>query len=318
MIVHVNHSNIGRRLGNQILPLANMLALGADLGQSVMFPSFIPYASSFVGTAGGWSPCYSLTAEHGSSSRLIDSRQNVWRAFWFAARIGRALGVFRFEDWGVDRFLHLSTPETKEIMRKLGSRLILRGFYCIHDDALTLYGDQMRAFFALVPEMDRTVAECLASPRGEAEIVVGVHLRIGDYRDFLGGILHYRVDEFRELMNRIRGLFPKRRVAFLVCTNEPALLEEVAIDGVHRGPGGSVTDLYALASCDYIFGPPSTYSAWASFYGRVPRFVLPVRSVEERELGTLAAPQVTSFKVHQWGYGAYETFDPEARLVLRP
>jgi hypothetical protein len=28
--------------------------------------------------------------------------------------------------------------------------------------------------------------------------------------------------------------------------------------------------MYALASCDYIVGPPSTFSLWASFYGQVP------------------------------------------------
>jgi hypothetical protein len=29
-------------------------------------------------------------------------------------------------------------------------------------------------------------------------------------------------------------------------------------------------DLYSLARCDYVFGPPSTYSQWASFYGNKP------------------------------------------------
>jgi len=31
-----------------------------------------------------------------------------------------------------------------------------------------------------------------------------------------------------------------------------------------------VEDLYALAECDYIIGPPSTYTLWASFYGDTP------------------------------------------------
>lgn len=31
-----------------------------------------------------------------------------------------------------------------------------------------------------------------------------------------------------------------------------------------------IEDLYALSKCDYIFGPPSTFSMWASFYGEVP------------------------------------------------
>ena len=31
-----------------------------------------------------------------------------------------------------------------------------------------------------------------------------------------------------------------------------------------------ITDLYCMASCDGIIGPPSTFSQWASFYGKVP------------------------------------------------
>ena len=31
-----------------------------------------------------------------------------------------------------------------------------------------------------------------------------------------------------------------------------------------------ITDLYALSKCDYIIGPPSSYSQWASFIGDVP------------------------------------------------
>ena len=31
-----------------------------------------------------------------------------------------------------------------------------------------------------------------------------------------------------------------------------------------------ITDLYGLSSCDYIMGPPSSYSQWASFVGNVP------------------------------------------------
>ena len=32
----------------------------------------------------------------------------------------------------------------------------------------------------------------------------------------------------------------------------------------------NIEDLYALSLCDYILGPPSTFSMWASFYGKKP------------------------------------------------
>ncbi len=36
------------------------------------------------------------------------------------------------------------------------------------------------------------------------------------------------------------------------------------------GTGDLIEDMYALASCDYLIGPPSTFTMWASFYGKVP------------------------------------------------
>ncbi len=44
-----------------------------------------------------------------------------------------------------------------------------------------------------------------------------------------------------------------------------------------------ITDLYTLAQCDYIIGPPSTYSMWASFYGNVPLLKI-FSAVEEMSL----------------------------------
>jgi len=35
-----------------------------------------------------------------------------------------------------------------------------------------------------------------------------------------------------------------------------------------------ITDMYSLAKADYIIGPPSTFTMWASFYGSVPLLVI--------------------------------------------
>ena len=43
---------------------------------------------------------------------------------------------------------------------------------------------------------------------------------------------------------------------------------------VHFGPGHIVEDMYAMAEADLLIGPPSTYTGWASFYGKVPLVVM--------------------------------------------
>src|SRR5262249_46045568 len=80
-----------------------------------------------------------------------------------------------------------------------------------------------------------------------------------------------------------------RKVTFVVCSNEE--IEKVSFLPLQviKGPGHVVKDIYLLAKCDYIMGPPSTYTLWASFYGNKPLYQL--RSIAEQ-----ARPE--SFKVH--------------------
>jgi hypothetical protein len=63
-------------------------------------------------------------------------------------------------------------------------------------------------------------------------------------------------------------------VRYFVTSNEPQppeLLKEVPH---YLGSNHIIEDMYALAACDYLIGVHSTYSGWASFYGRVPLFNL--------------------------------------------
>jgi hypothetical protein len=61
-------------------------------------------------------------------------------------------------------------------------------------------------------------------------------------------------------------------VAFLVCSDEPRSFGEFPGLTVGFGTDSPVSDIYALAQCDYILGPKSTFSQWASFYGEKPLF----------------------------------------------
>jgi hypothetical protein len=70
------------------------------------------------------------------------------------------------------------------------------------------------------------------------------------------------------------GLYPDRRLRFLICSDEAIDLALFTGLNVIAGTGDVVQDLYALADCDLICGPPSTFNMWASFYGRVPRYEL--------------------------------------------
>jgi hypothetical protein len=102
--------------------------------------------------------------------------------------------------------------------------------------------------------------------------LVGVHIRHGDYKQWAGGKYFYSASDYEGLMRRAVALLPGRRVGFLVCSNDTVDITAFGDLHVYSGSGHIVEDMYAFSLCDYVMGPPSTYTMWASFYGNVPLY----------------------------------------------
>jgi len=106
--------------------------------------------------------------------------------------------------------------------------------------------------------------------RRRGRFLVGVHVRQADYATFKGGRYFYTHEQYRKLMAQTEAAFGSENVSFLVSSDAPPPETFAGLDVIY-GNGHELEDLYALAECDRIVGPPSTYSKWASFYGQAPR-----------------------------------------------
>jgi hypothetical protein len=104
--------------------------------------------------------------------------------------------------------------------------------------------------------------------REGVDVLVGLHIRLTDYRTYRHGIFYYCHADYQRALERMTDLLPGYRVGFLICSDEPQKAEAFAPFRVALGPGTTLGDLYSLAGCDYLMGPPSTYSLWAAFYGQ--------------------------------------------------
>ena len=137
------------------------------------------------------------------------------------------------------------------------------------------YAPAIRELFAPASDIVRAVDHQLRQLRRTYDVIIGVHLRRGDYAEWQDGRYYFTDATYARVMHELQSQLPGRRTAFLLCSNE-------AVDPATFGdlPGHVLThpatmhDLYALSRCDYIWGPPSSYSMWASFYGQVPHAVL--------------------------------------------
>jgi len=104
---------------------------------------------------------------------------------------------------------------------------------------------------------------------------VAVHIRRGDYRNFLGGQYFYDWAVYRQAMTAIEKNIREAfhcPTAFLIFSDEPA--EVMKAENVTISHYPWYLDHVLMSRCDYIFGPPSTFSAWASYVGKTSYYHL--------------------------------------------
>ncbi len=132
--------------------------------------------------------------------------------------------------------------------------------------------DSIKEFFTPTDEYRLKIEQFIKSIKKEDELLIGVHIRLGDYKEWQDGKFYYSVDSYIKKMREVQSIFNDKNIKFLICSNEK-LDEKPFIDASLNftfGLNGAIEDLYSFSKCDYLIGPPSTYSSWASFYGRVP------------------------------------------------
>jgi hypothetical protein len=148
--------------------------------------------------------------------------------------------------------------------------VIARGWKFRAREALWRRREEVRGVLRPRAEVLSGVDLALREARGDAEVLIGVHVRRGDYAGWLGGRYFFGWEDYARWMAQAAELHAGKRVAFLVCSNEKnENLPQVPGARVVAGPGGVVEDMYALAGCDLLMGPPSTFTLWASYWGGV-------------------------------------------------
>ena len=130
--------------------------------------------------------------------------------------------------------------------------------------------DKVRKFFRPLAKHAEASGKAAERARSQADALVGVHIRRGDYANWRYGRYLFPVSRYCQWMKEMARQLGGRKVSFLVCSNEPRSIEEFPGLSVGFSTGVPVEDLYALAECDYLMGPVSSFTQWASFYGKIP------------------------------------------------
>ena len=134
---------------------------------------------------------------------------------------------------------------------------------------------ELKRIFRPREEIMQKAEKMVNTLRKDNDMVVGVHIRRGDYATWNEGRFFYELEEYHQFMLRVRDLYAKegKRVSFFISSNEDfdmSLFKGCQCQRFGREPSGAILDLYTLSVCDRIMGPFSSYSRWASFIGEKP------------------------------------------------
>ena len=140
------------------------------------------------------------------------------------------------------------------------------------------YKDDIVRLFDFMPYVRQQVAQTMA-PAAADSVKLGVHIRRGDYKTWLGGKLYYTDDQYINVIRQFALLHPGKGIDVYICSNDPQLNQEYYRQQLPEMriffPSGTpAEDLCLLSECDYLTGALSSFTLVASMYRNIPLYWL--------------------------------------------
>ncbi len=186
----------------------------------------------------------------------------------YAAKLG-LIPTIDFND------IHSDYAEHQQIM--LNKRWVLAMGWCVRFyDLFEKYKSEIIELFDFSDQVKQNVAKKLLSLDKDV-IRLGVHIRRGDYATWCQGAYFYSDEQYVAIIQQFKELMPQKHIEIYICGNDPQLkrgyYQKMFSDSRVKFPNGSpAEDLCLLSKCDYIIGPPSTFTLVASMYNDAPLY----------------------------------------------
>ena len=268
------------RMANRMILFANFVALAEEQGHRLINFTFHSYSEFFEGTRENIYCRYPRPKRRswmdivpGVAAFLRKTRipYHLTRA---AAALNERFPVFgnaviTLHELPGQKITLLDGPEYQEKIRP-AKIIFVYGWWLRTPSLVKKHGDKIRAYFRPVEKFEKASHDAIEPLRREADIVIGVHIRQGDYRRWTRRQIFFPGRVTRRGCTNWPRNFPAARFPFLFAATRRARRANFPGLTVGFGTDSPVSDIYALARCDYILGTKSTFSQWASFYGEKP------------------------------------------------
>lgn len=290
----------GGRLGNQLNNHAHLMAWATEYASSVTVInlSFWTYTHLFQNKSNGFSETQRFSRSVGTNKRIISHELMNWISFGDAHRwqkglmLGRRYFAKAFPSSVIkvshDQDFNLSSDSFYQVVcsRKVS---VLFGHGPRNWSLLAKHQELIRNMLTFHPLFIRESSAQIARIRENTDILVGVHVRQGDYAAWRNGKYYFSLKEYQIGMKLVQEMFSGHNVHFLIASS--SIADRTVFDGMNVTYSTSleksthyIGDMYELSQCDLILGPPSTFSAWAAFLGQVPILPFLGKRTEENML----------------------------------
>lgn len=172
-------------------------------------------------------------------------------------------------------FDECSSP--KEVARQLllHRHCVAQGWYARFYDLFFKYKHEIIDMFSFKPEIIQNVQSKMQPLADNDCIRLGVHIRRGDYARWQGGKYFFTDDEFALYIKAFANDHTDKEITVFLSSNDASVSaetfkEKTGIKKVYKLDGNPAEDLCMLSECDFLIGPPSTFSLVAAMYHDIP------------------------------------------------
>lgn len=267
------------QLANRLFHFAHFISNSIEYGYQLINPSFNDYKHLFATTSTnnfeGLKISTSITSKDSVDSLIRKSICGVGKVLVKPLRKTPFYHFHEIKEYDMQDVCF--DMNDQEFVSSATSKLMFIDGWLYRDfKNFQKHAPVLRKIFTPAPAYQNEVTRIIDQCRSMADVIVGVHIRRGDYKTFLNGCWYYEDEIYAEKMRAMKAILEEQNktCVFLICSNEKINEENYKGLSIVTGDRHFIVDLYCLSQSDYLIGPPSTFTMWASFYGETPLLTL--------------------------------------------
>ena len=216
------------QLGNRLFTFAHLIANAAENKIKVSNLSFDEYAQYFQTTEQDIFCRYPSAKSPIKSNRirtflLLVNRILLKLLRKLNIRISAFHGIvvadmpeYSFEE---NRYFQLNDPSFQKLVNQKPLTFLFGRFF---RDYLNFEKHQniIRQFFRPTARIQANVENFMGNARKGTDLIVGVHVRRGDYAQFVGGKYFYSQEDYCTILQLMQVNLPVKKMRFIICSNE--------------------------------------------------------------------------------------------------